>query len=101
MTQPLPAKLPKKVEGLGGAITLRVEEDLSGPEGCIGRSHFVKRIIELQDELDSATAVATFYHELFHMALYDSGQHHDFDEKQTEKLCDLVGAMMARLDQRL
>lgn len=101
MTNPLPRKLPDTVEGLGGAISVITTDEVRLSDNAIGMAQQQARKLFIEKGLHPVTAVSTFYHELFHFALYDSGLHHDFDDTQTERLCDLVGSMMSRLEKRL
>lgn len=91
--------LPRTVQGLGGPISVRKDSEVSASQDLMGLAQLRKREIRVEDHpaCAEATNVATFYHELFHFALWDSGHAHRFDDDQTEVLCDLVGAMMARL----
>lgn len=94
--------LPRTVQGLGGPISVRKDSVVSPSESLMGLAQLRNREIRVEDHpaAAEATQVATFYHELMHFALWDSGHHVRFDDDQMEVLCDLVGTMMARLGTR-
>lgn len=94
--------LPRTVQGLGGPISVRKDPEVSPSEDLMGLAQLRKREIRVEDHpaCAEATHVSTFYHELMHFALWDSGHHVKFDDDTIEIICDLAGTMMARLGTR-
>ena len=92
--------LPRRVQGLGGPIAVATVTDFDTEDEQFGLSNMQRRTIKLLADMPDDVMVSTFYHELFHFALWDSGQHHKFDKDTVEALCDLAGSMMARLGTR-
>lgn len=92
--------IPRRVQGLGGPITVSWVAEFDNEDDTFGLSNMQRRTIKLLKDLPEDVELSTFYHELLHFALWDSGQHHRFDRETTEALCDLVGSMMARLHER-
>lgn len=89
-----PAPLPSTLPGLGGPITLRIEDNpTNGGREVLGLSDFLQRTLTLRKNLAPAVQAATLYHELFHFALWDAGQHQRLDDELIEVLCDIVGSM--------
>lgn len=86
----LPAKLPRKVFSLCGAITVRLLSQKDA-ESLFGRTSYTDRTIEVAPGLTPEMSWLTFWHEVVHNMLFDTGVANVLDEKQTEAVCDAVG----------
>jgi hypothetical protein len=84
--------LPALVMGMGGPITVELCDKLVDEDGahCLGLWIFRERRIKLERHKDRAQVWATFYHELVHAALDDSGLSNLLTEPQQEALCDAL-----------
>ena len=88
-------KIPKKVMGLGGPITVKVVPKLRRKKDKLSGLWLPDtREIHLLDQKHSEM-LHTYFHELAHAALYDSGQHNLLSQDGNEAIADLMG--MARL----
>lgn len=81
---------------MAGPIRIRWVEDFDTDSEMWGLSSFIKREIILRRGMDPVQLGIVFFHELFHFALYDSGMSQDHTKEAEERLCNLVGSMMAR-----
>jgi hypothetical protein len=88
-------RLPRKIGGLSGSITVKLVEDISPEDDRLGTAVMQSRTILLKQGQDPHCLVNSVTHELMHHALWDSGQHRHMTETQIEAMCDVVGAMMA------
>lgn len=88
--------IPKIVQGLAGPIRVRWVDDFDTDADMWGLSSFIKREIILRRGMDPVQLRIVFFHELFHFALYDSGQAQELNRETEERLCNLVGSMMSR-----
>ena len=92
-------KLPKTIMGLGGPIRVKVVERLKVKGDRVhGSWDPRKRLISLDAENTAVETEQTFYHELMHAALDDSGQWNLLTKEGAEALCDLVA--MARMREK-
>lgn len=90
-------KIPKVVNGLAGPIAVVISTgDINAEPSTVGLATFHTRTIQLRQLSDPQVMWTTFWHEVFHFALYDSGLHNRISEKEQEQLCDLVGAAIGR-----
>lgn len=87
-------KLPKEVQGLGGPIKvviLPALEKTEKGEEVAGRWLDAERTIQVLSAQNGREQWRTFYHELAHAALHDSGMTHLLSEDSEEALADLMG----------
>jgi hypothetical protein len=86
------APLPKQVMGMAGPIAVEVCDKLTDEDGshCLGLWIFRERRIKLERHANMQQVWATFYHELVHAALDDSGLSNLLTEPQQEALCDAL-----------
>jgi hypothetical protein len=90
-------KVPKKLTGLGGVITVMVEGGLKVKgEKVHGYWNPRSRTIKLAKGNTPHEMEHTFYHEQMHAALDDSGQWNLLTKEGAEALCDLVATMRMR-----
>lgn len=90
-------KLPKKTMGLGGAITVKLVSKLKYKGTKVaGLWHSYARLIEVSDSLPLREQRHTYYHELVHAALDDSGLQHTLTKESQEVLCDLLATARLR-----
>lgn len=90
-------KVPKKLIGLGGDITVVVEAGLKvRGEKVHGYWDPRSRTIKLNKGNNEHEMEHTFYHEQLHAALDDSGQWNLLTKEGAEALCDLVAMMRMR-----
>ena len=65
-----------------------------------GSCDYYNAEIQLAKALPAEITPRVLAHEVAHAALYESGLHNMFDEKQTEAICDLVGSVAEIVKQR-
>ncbi len=81
----LPA-LPTAVHSLLGPIPVTLVKGLDRTHGALGRFVAAERRIEVGVEQCEIQRHHTYYHESFHVMLWDSGS--QLEEKVEEALCD-------------
>lgn len=93
-------KLPKKVQGLGGLIEVRVvpKLKLKGVK-VAGLWYAYRRLIEVSAALPVREQWHTLYHELTHAMLDDSGLHNTLSKESQEVLCDLTATARLRSEE--
>lgn len=84
--------------GLGGPITIEVLEKLLDEDGghCWGLWLAPERRIKIEKNAKREHMWGTFYHELVHAALDDSGLSNLLTEPQQEALCDAMSTARMR-----
>jgi Zn-dependent peptidase ImmA (M78 family) len=84
-------KFPKKVLGLAGPITVRFKGNptVKG-EVVAGYWRTASRLIVVSSSIEPRQQVHTYFHELVHAALDDSGQCNLLTDEGQEALCDLI-----------
>ena len=92
--------LPQTVEAAGGTIrVVRVRTPIidsdSGTE-CIGEFRHETRTIAIAASLRGRQRWHTYYHELTHAAMSDSGLWNRMTEKQVEAVCDAIATARVR-----
>ena len=90
-------KIPKTVMGLGGEITVKMVHKLRDKKKkrVAGLWTPGSRLIQIDCSEPEREQLHTYYHELAHAALWDSGQHNLLTEDGNEAIVDLIA--MARL----
>jgi hypothetical protein len=90
--------LPASVEGAGGPIRVRIVRRPLIEDGveCLGVFRHASRTIVISAQVKGRQRWHTFYHELTHSALTDSGPWNSLTEKQIEALCDAVATQRVR-----
>ena len=90
--------LPSKVEGVAGPITVRVVANLKAKDGtrCMGHWDDATRVVQVDAALKGEVLEGTFYHELLHSALDDTGLYRLLSERVSEAACDGVATAMLR-----
>jgi hypothetical protein len=91
-------KLPNKVWSQLGPISIDVKAltaPAPGADPDFGGWIPAKREIELHADLCARAAIATLFHEMTHVALWDAGGENIFNEQQKEFICDAVGSYLA------
>ncbi len=92
--------IPRVVEGIAGPM--RVDRPVNLPDREFGLFEFETRRIVVKATLPRDVAWSTLFHEMTHAALWDSGTHHLFTERQREAVCDAVAvARLAELRRSL
>lgn len=90
-------KLPKSAMGLGGSIKVVVVPGLKlKGQKLHGLWDPRTRTIKLSTKNSDYEMEHTFYHELLHAALDDSGQWNLLTKEGAEALCDLVATARMR-----
>lgn len=89
----LPMVLPKSVPSPLGPVPVLIDPDLLD-EGNLGEFNKLDRTITVQGELKPETSWVTFWHELMHLILYDSGVQYHLSPPAQETLCDAFGTYM-------
>jgi Zn-dependent peptidase ImmA (M78 family) len=93
-------KIPKKVMGLGGMITVkRIPKLKFKGEKVAGLWRSYERTIEINSSLPVREQRHTLYHELTHAALDDSGLHYTMSKDSQEVLCDLMATSRLRSEE--
>ena len=84
-------KIKGTVMGLGGPISVIMKDKVKYKgKKCAGLWLPSDRTISLQNQIEREVK-QTFYHELIHAALHDTGLKHFFDSELEEALCDGLG----------
>jgi Zn-dependent peptidase ImmA (M78 family) len=88
-------RLPTSVYSSQGPIPIQTIQHLVETEGAYGRWRMRERIIEIDAQSAPATQIHTLFHEMVHVALWDSGAHAVVTPEQEEILCDAIGQYFA------
>lgn len=88
--------LPSVLKGLLGDLKVSLEGPIDDGES-FGEASFRDRIIRVDGTLDPDARVQTFFHEVVHYALWDSGVHNVLPKKNEEAVCDALGSFLAQL----
>jgi hypothetical protein len=64
-------------------------------ENTLGEISFKERRIRLDVELTPEAELKTFWHEVAHLVLWDSGVHNLLSAKLEENICDAFGTYLA------
>jgi hypothetical protein len=90
-------KLPAVVWSQLGDVPVRHVEGMieSKEEPAFGRWNAVRRDITIDPQPCHATQMATLFHEITHVALWDAGGENVLTEAQTEFVCDALGVYLA------
>lgn len=91
--------LPQSVEGLGGPIrVVRVRGWVIADDGdmCNGLYDHDTRSIRISSYIRGRQRWHTFYHELTHAALTDSGAWNELTAKKAETICDAIATSRVR-----
>lgn len=90
--------IPKVVEGAGGPIRVVVVRGPLVDDGdeCIGLFRHETRTLLLSARLRGRQRWHTFYHELTHAAMTDSGLWNRYTVKQIEAFCDAIATARVR-----
>ena len=91
-------RIPKRVEGMGGPITVKLVRRVR-VEGvaCWGSWHSDKRAVSLDCGAPREHQWRTFFHELTHSALDDSGLGAQLSEAGNEAICEAMASLHVRL----
>lgn len=93
-----PEDLPGEAFSLLGSVPV-TRESLGGPQDdgshTFGEYRLAERKIIIDPGLDPQRAWKTFFHEVTHLALDDSGVHYMLSAKLEEAVCDAVGGWLA------
>jgi hypothetical protein len=89
----IPSRFPTL---LGDIPVTRSKANLKDSEGLIGKARlYSERSIQIASGVDPMVASQTFWHEVFHLFLSDSGLKNFIPSKVEEALCDSFGVFMA------
>lgn len=86
-------RLPSSVWSALGPVAVVKKKGLVRKEEALGKFDGRKRCITLAQENIPPVDATTFFHELTHVALWDSGVQNALTYEQTEAVCDAVGAL--------
>lgn len=86
-------RLPKAVWSTHGSIPVRLVDAPLGDS--LGAFDPVKRELHVDKGVNPENMGPTFFHELTHVALWDSGIQHFLDHAQTEGVCDAMGLFLS------
>lgn len=91
----LPDNLPKEAFTLLGAAPVSLDGTLLTEEERFGETCLLERKIRIDATLSPTMAWKTYWHEVMHLVLEDSGAGRlDLDPKHEEALCDALGTYM-------
>lgn len=90
-------KIPKKVMALGGEITVAIVANLRYRRKKVSGLWMPdRRLIQIEESDTPREQAHTYFHELTHAALYDSGQHNLLTHDGNEAICDLMAVARLR-----
>lgn len=90
-------KIPEKVMGLGGFVRVEIVKGLRYKKKKVsGLWTPEERLIQIEAKDTPREQAHTYFHELTHAALYDSGQHNLLTREGNEALCDLIAVARLR-----
>jgi hypothetical protein len=87
-------RIPKAVWSPLGPLPVTVTTG-GGLEGAMGMFTYRSREITLDQSNGVANMWTTFWHEIIHVALYDSGVSNGLQHDAEEAICDAVGTYLA------
>lgn len=98
MSKPLPP-IPKRLPSTLGPIKVKRVKDLKDSEGhdCHGIFHWDRRLIELNSNLEGATAWQVVFHEYIHAGLSDGGMDQNMGAGVTEAVADILATSFTGL----
>jgi Zn-dependent peptidase ImmA (M78 family) len=82
--------LPKVVEGAGGPIEIQIVPEPNHEADNLGYHHQEKRLIEIRKSLRGDQRWMVLFHELAHVAFWDTGTHNHMSDKVEEAACDAI-----------
>jgi hypothetical protein len=90
-------KIPARVWSQLGSVDVRHEPGMieNNESPAFGRWSGIKREITIDPAACEHTQLATLFHEITHIALWDAGGENVLTEAQTEYVCDALGAYLA------
>lgn len=90
-------KLPASVWSQIGHIPVRHEAGMidKPDDPAYGKWNAVRRDITIDPSPCNATQIATLFHEMTHVALWDAGGENVLSDAQTEFVCDALGSYLA------
>lgn len=92
-------KIPTKVYSQLGAVSVRMQpgmiEDKNENDAAFGKWNAVAREIVIDPTAADATQLITLFHEMVHVALWESGADNVIEERIAEVVCDAVGSYFA------
>ena len=92
----LPSSLPSTVPALLTPYSVTLRDDLVSSSNVLGTTRYASRSIELDSSLSPELAWATFWHEFFHVFLFDTGLHNLLKDNLQEAFCDAFGSFMTK-----
>lgn len=91
-------KVPRRVEGLGGSITVKLVRRISvGGELCWGSWDDSTRTICLDSGAHRRHQWTTLFHELTHSGLDDAGLSEQLSDPGNEAICRAMASLHIRL----
>ena len=91
-------KLPSRVWSQLGDVPVKLEagmiECANKDEAAYGKWNAVQRFITIDPSACDATQIATLFHEMVHLALWDAGVKFAHEDAE-ETICDAIGSYMA------
>jgi hypothetical protein len=84
-------RIPSAVWSTLGPIPVVKKKGLAENDNAYGMFNGQNRQVSLDAENIPSVNAQTFFHELTHVALWDSGVHYTLTHEQTESICDAVG----------
>lgn len=85
-------RLPSAVWSALGAVPVVKKKGLVKKQQAMGMFSGRKREVHLESENIPSVDAQTFFHELTHVALWDSGVQNALTHEQIEAVCDAVGS---------
>lgn len=88
-------KIPSEIYSHLGPVPVIPVENLAKNDEAHGKAKFLERIIQIEPKQTASAAWQTFFHEMTHYILWDSGLQNVLEDKQVEAVCDAVGTYLA------
>lgn len=92
--QALPG-LPKSVFSVLGDVPVFLDQKIDYTESAMGLIEGRQRRITISPNQTDIAGWATLFHEMTHLAMWDSGVHNTLTKDQAEAVCDALGTYLA------
>lgn len=89
-------RLPKEVFSVLGNMPLKLAKGAC-PDDALGYFDCNERLVAIHTQTSKEMIWPTFWHEVTHVALYDSGVENSLSVKELEGVCDAMGTYLAAM----
>lgn len=98
MRSRLPKELPTTLATQLGPLSVGyLSEEESARLEAMGYFSHLKRTVDVLDSLPLEQKWQTFWHEVLHVALWDSGANNVLESRAQELVCDAVGTFLTQM----